>query len=47
MVHARSRENCEALAQEMAQRTGISDYAILFSTREYKKKRVRYFVEQG
>lgn len=45
MVHARSREVCEGIAKEMASHIGINDYRILFSTREFKKERVRYFVE--
>ena len=45
MVHARKRADCEAVAQEMATQTGIDDYVILLSTREFKKTRVRYFVE--
>lgn len=44
MVHATSREQCEEIAREIAARTGISDYLLLYSTREYKKTRVRYFV---
>ena len=47
MVHARSREVCEGIAMEFAARVGISDYRILFSTREFKKERVRYFIEDS
>ncbi len=43
MVHARSKEGCEKIAEEISKRTGIQDYAILYSTKEYKKERVRYF----
>jgi DNA-binding Lrp family transcriptional regulator len=46
MVHARSRGQCEATVAELSRLTGISDYLILYSTREYKKERVQYFVEQ-
>ena len=45
MVHARKRADCEAIARDMAAQTGIDDYVILLSTREFKKTRVRYFVE--
>jgi len=45
MVHARSREQCEAVVAGLSRQTGISDYAILYSTREYKKERVQYFAE--
>ncbi|GAC1557209.1 MAG: AsnC family transcriptional regulator [Herpetosiphon sp.] len=49
MVHARSRENAQQIATEMANELapyGVTDYAILFSTKEYKKDRVRYFIEE-
>lgn len=45
MVHARSHESCEAIAQRMAADIGIDDYIILYSTHEYKKTRVEYFSE--
>jgi DNA-binding Lrp family transcriptional regulator len=44
MVHATSREKCDQVIQELSQKTGVTDYLMLFSTREYKKTRVRYFV---
>jgi DNA-binding Lrp family transcriptional regulator len=43
MVHARDEEECRAVAEDISRRTGVADFAILFSTREYKKERVRYF----
>ncbi len=46
MVHCQERAEVELVAQELATRTGVTDYAILFSAREYKKERVRYFVEE-
>ena len=44
MLHAVSREGCEEAAREISGATGITDYLLLYSTREYKKTRVRYFV---
>jgi hypothetical protein len=44
MVHARSLEAAENMAVEMSKQIGISDYRILFSSREFKKERVKYFV---
>lgn len=41
MVHAYSREECEKIAKEISLTTGIKDYAILFSEREFKKTGVR------
>jgi DNA-binding Lrp family transcriptional regulator len=45
MIHATSREKCEEVAHEIEEATGIHDRLLLYSTREYKKTRVRYFVE--
>jgi len=44
MVHARSRKQCEEIARQMSQEIGVDDYVILYSTKEYKKERVRYYV---
>ena len=44
MIHATSKEKCFEVAQELSEQTKIQDYRLLFSTREYKKTRVRYFV---
>lgn len=44
MVHARTLEAAEKIAEEMSQSVGIEDYKILFSSREFKKERVKYFV---
>ena len=44
MIHATSRDKCEEVAAEISQATGVADYSLLYSTREYKKTRVRYFV---
>ena len=44
MIHATSVEGCEQVAKEISESTGITDYLMLYSTREYKKNRVRYFV---
>lgn len=46
MVHARSREVCESIAYEMSKDVNISNYTILFSTKEFKKERVRYYLEE-
>ena len=37
MVHSRSREECLGIADLLSARTGISDYIVLFSEKEYKK----------
>ena len=45
MIHATSQDTCEDVAAELSEATGITEYMLLYSTREYKKTRVRYFVE--
>jgi DNA-binding Lrp family transcriptional regulator len=45
MVHGRSKEDCEQVVEAIKAETGLSEYKMLYSTREYKKERVRYFVE--
>src|SRR5918999_3018654 len=43
MIHARSIEAAEAMALQISNTVQIKDYRILFSSREFKKERVRYF----
>jgi DNA-binding Lrp family transcriptional regulator len=43
MIHGKTQEECEAIAQRMAATTGIRDYALLFSDAELKKTTMRYF----
>jgi len=46
MVHGRTVEECEAVLDAMAEETGLTDRLSLYSTREYKKTRVRYFTPE-
>ena len=45
MIHGQSEEEVERIAAAIAEKTGIKDYVILYSTTEYKKERVKYFME--
>jgi len=45
MIHCKSQEDAENMAKEIQKQIGIDDYRILFSSREFKKTRVEYFVE--
>ena len=45
MVHATTNDGCEEIEREISAATGITDRLMLYSTREYKKTRVRYFVD--
>jgi DNA-binding Lrp family transcriptional regulator len=44
MIHARAREECQAIAGRISEVTGIREYALLRSLREFKKTRVKYFI---
>lgn len=45
MIHGRTRGECEEIARRISQQTGTTDYILLYSTKEYKKDKVRYFTE--
>jgi DNA-binding Lrp family transcriptional regulator len=47
MIHARTLEAAEKIAAEMSRTIGIKDYRILFSLREFKKERIKYFTEEN
>lgn len=46
MVHARDRAEAEATLADMSAKTGVKDYQALWSVREFKKVRVRYFTPE-
>jgi DNA-binding Lrp family transcriptional regulator len=43
MVHGRSGRDCEAVIEAIRDETGVDEYALLWSIKEYKKVRLRYF----
>ncbi|WP_353663083.1 Lrp/AsnC family transcriptional regulator [Hydrogenimonas sp. SS33] len=43
MVHGKSKEEVEAIVEEMAKEIGVKEYSYLYSTREFKKVRIQYF----
>jgi DNA-binding Lrp family transcriptional regulator len=45
MVHGRSTLDCETVVEAIRAETGLAEYRMLYSTREYKKERVKYFTE--
>lgn len=45
MVHARTRRECEVVAERLSKEVGIDNYKLVFSTREFKKTSPRYFVK--
>jgi DNA-binding Lrp family transcriptional regulator len=46
MVHGRSARECEDTISAIAAETGIDEYTLLWSVKEYKKTRVRYFTPE-
>ena len=44
MVHSQTRAACLRVIEKISADTGISNYATLFSTREFKKTRIKYRV---
>ena len=46
MVHGRTEEECELVLDAMAAESNLTEWASLYSTREYKKTRVRYFTPE-
>jgi len=46
MIHGKSQEECEQTLSAISEATGIRDYHALYSTREFKKVRVRYFTDE-
>jgi DNA-binding Lrp family transcriptional regulator len=46
MAHGRSKEECDAILDSIAQQTGITERATLYSSTEFKKIRLLYFTEE-
>ena len=45
MVHGKNAKECEATIAAIHSETGVEEYALLWSVKEYKKTRVRYFTD--
>jgi DNA-binding Lrp family transcriptional regulator len=45
MAHGRSKEECDAVLDTIAEATGISERATLYSSTEFKKVRMLYFTD--
>ena len=46
MIHGQSKDEVEEIARRISEKTGITDYHVLYSTREFKKSSMRYFDPQ-
>ncbi len=44
MIHSRSREMSQDIAEKISRETGLADCALLYSTKEFKKTRIKYLV---
>jgi DNA-binding Lrp family transcriptional regulator len=47
MLHANTREQCNMIASQLADQAGLSEYIMLFSTKEWKKNSMQYFKENN
>ena len=45
MAHGRSKEECDAILDRIAEDTGIDERAVLYSSTEFKKIRLLYFTD--
>jgi DNA-binding Lrp family transcriptional regulator len=43
MIHGRSARDCEATVDAIRNETGVDEYCLLWSVKEYKKVRLRYY----
>lgn len=43
MIHGDTRDECYRIARRISQDTGIDDYVLLFSEKEFKKTSMEYF----
>lgn len=46
MTHGRTKAECEDVLTAISKETGLDDYIVLYSTKEYKKTRVSYFTPE-
>jgi DNA-binding Lrp family transcriptional regulator len=46
MIHGQTKAEVEAVVAAISGETGLDHYEVLYSTREFKKERVRYFEEE-
>jgi len=44
MIHGHAREDCREVADRISAETGLGSYLMLYSTREFKKQRIKYLV---
>jgi hypothetical protein len=47
MIHCKTHDEANEMAKTIKDQINVDDYRILFSSREFKKIRVEYFVEKS
>ncbi len=45
MIHGATPDECHQVAAALSARVGVDEYRLLFSTREFKKISMSYFME--
>jgi len=45
MIHAKDLQECMEIVQALSRESGVNNYEYLISEKEYKKMRIKYFVE--
>lgn len=45
MIHAKTRKECDEIISELSELTGIKNFQILYSKKEWKKTSMKYFCE--
>lgn len=45
MVHGRSAKDCDSIIKSLSEMSGITEYDSLYSSKEYKKTRLKYFCQ--
>lgn len=46
MIHGMGKEEVEKVVKEIVKEAGLKEYEVLYSSREFKKRRVKYFTEE-
>jgi siroheme decarboxylase len=46
MAHGRSKEECDAILESIAEQTGVTERSTLYSSTEFKKIRLLYFTDE-
>ena len=47
MIHGKSKDECRNLAEKLSEQIGIKEHLVLFSSKEFKKIRLKLFWDEG